>query len=201
MCIRDSALRFEMARELCRLLKDDFNLELQPAIGTMPTITEIGMAALLPKAHESAKVVAVGGGKGGGLDVGKVTIQAEVVIGLKKGRALLVRWIFRMLWIGVVGWLVYGVVDGYQRGYFSIPDMPEGSYLFSIKSGFRGIVLDAKVSEPSSPDTPKVWRQIAFANPERRYIALPFEVGPYVVDAWSTCTAPTDEELAYFRCV
>ena len=57
------ALRFEMASELCRLLKDDFKLEIQPAIGTMPTITEIGMAALLPKAHESAKVVAVGGGK------------------------------------------------------------------------------------------------------------------------------------------
>src|SRR5207237_1135066 len=57
------ALRFEMARELCRLLTDDFKLEIQPAIGTMPTITEIGMAALLPKAHESAKVVAVGGGK------------------------------------------------------------------------------------------------------------------------------------------
>ena len=54
------ALRFEMARELCRLLKDDFELEIQPAIGTMPTITEIGMAALLPKAHESAKVVARG---------------------------------------------------------------------------------------------------------------------------------------------
>jgi len=57
------ALRFEMARELCRLLQDDFKLEIQPAIGTAPTITEIGMAALLPKAHESAKVVAVGGGK------------------------------------------------------------------------------------------------------------------------------------------
>src|ERR1035437_7749668 len=57
------ALRFEMARELRRLLQDDFKLEIQPAIGTAPTITEIGMAALLPKAHESAKVVAVGGGK------------------------------------------------------------------------------------------------------------------------------------------
>jgi hypothetical protein len=57
------ALRFEMARELCRLLKDDFELEIQPAIGTIPTITEIGMAALLPKAHESAKVVPLGGGK------------------------------------------------------------------------------------------------------------------------------------------
>ena len=68
------ALRFEMARELCRLLKDDFELTLQPAIGTLPTITEIGMAALLPKAHESAKVVSVGGGKLG-LEVGGKVIK------------------------------------------------------------------------------------------------------------------------------
>ena len=32
------------------VLKEDFDLSLQPAIGTIPTITEIGMAALLPKA-------------------------------------------------------------------------------------------------------------------------------------------------------
>jgi hypothetical protein len=57
------ALRFEMARELCLLLGDDFKVDIQPAIGTIPTITEIGMAALLPKAHESTKVVAVGDGK------------------------------------------------------------------------------------------------------------------------------------------
>jgi hypothetical protein len=66
------ALRFEMARELSRLLIDDFKLELQPAIGTMPTITEIGMAALLPKAHESAKVVGLGGGKLGLEIAGKI---------------------------------------------------------------------------------------------------------------------------------
>jgi hypothetical protein len=57
------ALRFEMARELTRLLTDDFTIDLTPGIGTMPTITEIGMASLLPKAHESAKVVSIGGGK------------------------------------------------------------------------------------------------------------------------------------------
>lgn len=57
------ALRFEMARELWRLLKDDFESVIEPAIGMIPTITEIGMAALLPKANESARVVSVGGGK------------------------------------------------------------------------------------------------------------------------------------------
>lgn len=68
------ALRFEMARELSRLLKDDFDLTLQPALGTIPTITEIGMAALLPKANESAKVVAVGGGKVA-LEIGGTVIK------------------------------------------------------------------------------------------------------------------------------
>jgi hypothetical protein len=68
------ALRFEMARELCRLLKDDFDLAVQPAIGTMPTITEIGMAALLPKANESVKIVSVGNGKLG-LEIGGKVIK------------------------------------------------------------------------------------------------------------------------------
>ena len=68
------ALRFEMARELCRLLKDDFDLTIRPALGTIPTITEIGMAALLPKAQESLKVVAVGGGKLG-LEIGGKVIK------------------------------------------------------------------------------------------------------------------------------
>jgi len=57
------ALRFEMARELSRLLEDDFELEVQPAIGAIPTITETGMAALLPKTDQSAKVVSAGDGK------------------------------------------------------------------------------------------------------------------------------------------
>ena len=57
------ALRFEMARELVEVLKEDYDLSLQPAIATMPTITEIGMASLLPKANQSTKVVSVGNGK------------------------------------------------------------------------------------------------------------------------------------------
>lgn len=68
------ALRFEMARELCDVLKDNFNLTMQPALGTIPTITEIGMAALLPRAGASAKVVAVSNGKLG-LDIGGTVIK------------------------------------------------------------------------------------------------------------------------------
>jgi PglZ domain len=78
------ALRFEMARELSRLLKDDFELVLQPAIGTIPTITEIGMAALLPGASVS-KLVALGNGKVA-LDIGGTIIKdrKDRIVFLKK---------------------------------------------------------------------------------------------------------------------
>ena len=46
------ALRFEMARELGEVLKGDFDLTLQPALATIPTITEIGMASLVPRADQ-----------------------------------------------------------------------------------------------------------------------------------------------------
>lgn len=57
------ALRFEMARELADVLKADFDLTIRPAVATAPTITEIGMASLLPRADQGARVVPVGGGK------------------------------------------------------------------------------------------------------------------------------------------
>ncbi len=57
------AFRFEMARELVRLLKEDFEVDLQPALAAVPTVTEIGMAALLPGAEGDPKVVTTGGGK------------------------------------------------------------------------------------------------------------------------------------------
>ena len=57
------ALRFEMGRELARLLKEDFEVDLYVALAAVPTITEIGMAALLPGAQNAVKVVAAGSGK------------------------------------------------------------------------------------------------------------------------------------------
>ena len=81
------ALRFEMARELGRLLKGDFELSIQPALGTIPTITEIGMAALLPGAGKSARVVTVGGGKLGLEIDGSVMKDRKDRIAFLKARA------------------------------------------------------------------------------------------------------------------
>ncbi len=57
------ALRFEMGRELARLLREDFEVDLHPVLAAVPTVTEIGMAALLPGAQGDAKVVTAGSGK------------------------------------------------------------------------------------------------------------------------------------------
>jgi hypothetical protein len=44
------AMRFEMARELVKHLPDALEMAVRPAIASLPTITPIGMAALLPGA-------------------------------------------------------------------------------------------------------------------------------------------------------
>lgn len=68
------ALRFEMARELADVLKEDFDLQIRPALGAVPTITEIGMAALLPRADQDVRVVPVGLGKLG-LQIDRTVIK------------------------------------------------------------------------------------------------------------------------------
>ena len=57
------SLRYEMARDLAQAMEGDYQVEMSAAVGTMPTITEIGMAALMPGAESEAKVVPVSEGK------------------------------------------------------------------------------------------------------------------------------------------
>ncbi len=57
------ALRFEMAKELAPILMEYSEVDLLASLAAVPTITEIGMAALLPNAHTSAKVVSAGSDK------------------------------------------------------------------------------------------------------------------------------------------
>jgi hypothetical protein len=58
------ALRFEMARELSRTLSSEYELEIEPALAGAPTITEIGMACMLPGMKgKRLKVVPAGEGK------------------------------------------------------------------------------------------------------------------------------------------
>ena len=63
------ALRFEMARELGSIL--NWKSELSPALATPPTITEIGMAALLPGAEKGLTVISTSGNKLAAVVAGK----------------------------------------------------------------------------------------------------------------------------------
>ncbi|MFQ5342370.1 MAG: PglZ domain-containing protein [Anaerolineae bacterium] len=65
------ALRFEMAREALSILEAAWSHELMPALATPPTITEIGMAALLPGAENGLTVVSAGGSKLAAIVAGK----------------------------------------------------------------------------------------------------------------------------------
>jgi hypothetical protein len=55
------ALRLEMAAELLEGLVGDFELRLEPALGQLPSITPVGMAALMPGAEQGLALEKQGG--------------------------------------------------------------------------------------------------------------------------------------------
>lgn len=54
--VQVDALRWELARELPEVLGGDFETRMELAIGTAPSITEVGMAALLPSASSGLHI-------------------------------------------------------------------------------------------------------------------------------------------------
>ena len=110
----------------------------------------------------------------------------------------MIKGFFKLLLIGVIGILGYAVFQAYQKGYFSMPDMPEGSYAYSRKDGMRGIILNAEVSDPIT-DMPNFFRRINLANPSRRYFGVPLVVAPWLEDVWSICISPSEDERVEFQ--
>ena len=62
------ALRYEMGAELMALIKEAEEMTLRPATAALPTITPVGMAALLPGASASFSVVKQNGGVAAKID-------------------------------------------------------------------------------------------------------------------------------------
>ena len=110
----------------------------------------------------------------------------------------MIKRVLKLLLIGVIGFFGYAGFQAYQKGYFSMPDMPEGSYAYSRKGGMRGIILNAEVSDPIT-DMPKFFRRINLANPDRRYFSVPFVVTPWLEDVWSICISPSEDERVRFQ--
>ncbi|MDD5370770.1 MAG: PglZ domain-containing protein [Anaerolineaceae bacterium] len=61
------AFRYEMAQELAAQLSSEWKQQLTPALATVPTITEVGMAALLPGADQGVTLISAGNGKLGAM--------------------------------------------------------------------------------------------------------------------------------------
>ncbi|MCL4532428.1 MAG: PglZ domain-containing protein, partial [Actinobacteria bacterium] len=57
------ALRFEMALEIMQSLPEDLSGRLDPALATPPSLTEVGMAALMPKADKAVTLLQVADSK------------------------------------------------------------------------------------------------------------------------------------------
>jgi len=57
------ALRYELGQELVDGLKDEFDISLIPGAAQLPTITSVGMAALMPGAENGIELVETAGGK------------------------------------------------------------------------------------------------------------------------------------------
>lgn len=55
------ALRYEMGVELVDGMGDDFDISVEPALATLPSITPIGMAALLPAAEKGMELTSAAG--------------------------------------------------------------------------------------------------------------------------------------------
>ena len=94
----------------------------------------------------------------------------------------------------IIGYVGYAAIESYRGGFFAAPDMPEGSYSISFKNGLRGVVLDAKVSDPSKAGYPQFFRRLASVNPDRRYLGVPADVPSWFEEMWSFCAAPIGEE-------
>lgn len=106
-------------------------------------------------------------------------------------------WFTKLLVIGVVGYVGYSAYDMHRGGYFSLPDIPAGAYPISFKGGLRGVVYDMDVTDDQYADAPKLFRRLAMANPDRRFLGFAYDVPRWFEDTWSTCLPGTEEEREY----
>jgi hypothetical protein len=106
-------------------------------------------------------------------------------------------WFSKLLIVGVVGYVGYSAYGLHRGGYFSLPDIPNGAYPISFKSGFRAVVYDVEVSDDQYASTSKYFRRLTMASRDRRFIGIPSDVPRWFEDTWSTCHRGTDEEREY----
>jgi len=78
------ALRYEMASELLDGIRDEFTVGFEPALGTAPSITTIGMAALMPGAEKGLELTVAGGAVAASINGKTLKSRADRVALLEK---------------------------------------------------------------------------------------------------------------------
>lgn len=89
------------------------------------------------------------------------------------------KWIGRISGTAIIGFVAYGAHLYIDGGYHTRPELPEGAFSFSFKTGLRAIAVDI----PEERRT-------------RKYLGVPFDVPVWAEGAWSLCKRPSEEEAA-----
>ncbi len=100
----------------------------------------------------------------------------------------------KIIAVALVGFGSWAAYDAYRYGYFSMPDVPEDGYTISFKNGLRGIVLGAELPNDGGTNAAGPFQQLSDANPNRRYLGIPFTVPSWFETSWSECSPPSEEE-------
>lgn len=97
------------------------------------------------------------------------------------------KWLGRLIAVAIL--VLFGLTarDFYRGGYFDLPDLRPNEYPISFRNGFRAILTDPIVSNPSASVNSKFFRRLRIANPDRIYLGFPYEVPSWFEDAWSHC--------------
>jgi hypothetical protein len=108
----------------------------------------------------------------------------------------MLKWIGRLVGVGIVGLAGFFVYEMYRAGSFDLPELPDGAYTISFENGLRAIVTDIEVADPMVPGSSRYFRSLSIANRDRKYLGIPLDVQPWFRDAWSWCKPPNDSEKA-----
>ena len=87
------------------------------------------------------------------------------------------RWFNRIAGLALLSAVVYAGYIYFSGGYHMRPEMPDGAYSLSFKSGLRAIMLDI-------PDE----------RLDRKYWGVAFEVPFWAESAWSFCVRPDEAQ-------
>ena len=93
----------------------------------------------------------------------------------------MMKWLFRVICVGVVGFIGFVIYDCYSARLHTRPPMPKGAFSLSFKAGPRVIMLEAE-------DERKTRRYVV-----RRRTDVPH----WYKDSWSHCTPPTEADRAF----